>query len=245
MLEAAKGSMSFAASSTFAMNRHLVAGIAALVLLVLAGCRGPGEQDLSDAPTQPIAFFHSVHAGDNQIPCMYCHYSADRSVDAGIPAVRVCVGCHVPGSSVVTPQLATLAFPTADRDSTWNAEATKLVDYWRRQEAIPWVRVHRLPEHVRFPHSMHVQAGLQCQSCHGPVETMEEVYQFSSLQMGWCVDCHRGETELSEQEDAAIDQNSTFRQQLRAIVASGEDIGGFQGVHPDQRASTDCTVCHY
>src|SRR5690606_17152597 len=167
-------------------------GVMALVVLAIAGCRGPGAQTAASAPEQPILFMHSVHAGDNQIPCAYCHYTADRSVDAGIPAVRVCVGCHVPGSSVTPPAQAQLGFPTAERDSLWNAEATKLVEYWRRQEAIPWVRVHKLPEHVRFPHSVHVNVGLECQTCHGPVEQMEEVYRFSSLQMGWCIDCHRG-----------------------------------------------------
>lgn len=222
-----------------------IAGIAVLAAVVLSGCRGPGEQDPGDAPDQPIAFFHNVHAGQNQIACMYCHFSAERSVDAGIPAVRVCVGCHVPGSSISSPQQAQLAFPAADRDSTWNAEAIKLVDYWKRQESIPWVRIHKLPEHVRFPHSMHVQAGLQCQTCHGPVEEMEKVYQFSSLQMGWCIDCHRGNTELSAQEQASVEQNSTFIQEIRQVQANGGDIAGFEGVHPDQRASTDCTVCHY
>lgn len=229
------------------MTRVLsVAGIAVIAAGMLSGCRGPGEQDPDDGPDQPIAFYHNVHAGQNQMPCMYCHSSADRSVDAGIPSVRVCVGCHVPGSASAPPEQAQLAFPAAQRDSVWNREATKLVDYWRRQESIPWVRIHKLPEHVRFPHNMHVRAGLQCQTCHGPVEEMEKVYRFSSLQMGWCIDCHRGETELSAQEEAAVEQNSTFIQQYRrALPAAGENMGGFQGVHPDQRASTDCTVCHY
>jgi hypothetical protein len=74
---------------------------------------------------------------------------------------------------------------------------------------------------------------------------MEKVYQFSSLQMGWCIDCHRGKTELSPQETAAVEQNSTFLKQIRQVSATGEDMGGFKGAHPAQRASTDCTVCHY
>ena len=111
---------------------------------------------------------------------------------------------------------------------------------------MPWVRIHRLPEHVRFPHNSHVNAGLQCQTCHGPVQEMEGVYRFSSLQMGWCIDCHRGETELSAQEQAAVEQNSTFIQQYRRqLPAAGEDMSGWQGTFPNQRASIDCTVCHY
>ena len=105
----------------------------------------------------------------------------------------------MPGSAaaVATASQASLSFPTADRDSTWNAEANKLVGYWQRQEAIPWVRVHELPAHATFPHMSHVRVGLQCQTCHGPVQEMEKVYKFSSLQMGWCIDCHRGEIPLS------------------------------------------------
>ena len=222
-----------------------VAGIAVSFAVALSACRGPAEQDLADAPDQPIAFYHSVHAGQNQIPCMYCHSTADRSVDAGIPSVRTCVGCHVPGSAITAPENAQLAFPAAERDSLWNAEALKLVDYWKRQEAIPWVRIHKLPEHVRFPHFMHVNAGLECQTCHGPVEEMDEVYQFSSLQMGWCVDCHRGETELSEAEEAAVRRNSSFRREMATLAAAGQDIAGWEASRPRQRASIDCTVCHY
>jgi hypothetical protein len=94
---------------------------------------------------------------------------------------------------------------------------------------------------------MHVRSGLQCQTCHGPVQEMEKVYRFSSLQMGWCVDCHRGVTELSAQEEASVQQNSTFLQQVRLAAAAGNDTSSVNGMRPGyhQRASTDCTVCHY
>ena len=234
-------------SRTLDMIRAFIrSGVTALAVLAVAGCRGPGAQSASSAPEQPILFMHSVHAGENQIPCAYCHYTADRSVDAGIPAVRVCVGCHVPGSSAGgSPAQAQLSFPTAERDSLWNAEATKLVGYWQRQEAIPWVRVHKLPEHVRFPHDMHVSVGLQCQTCHGPVQEMEEVYQFSSLQMGWCIDCHRGGTELSAAEQQTVQERSSFIREMTQLASAGESLSGWRGTYPDQRASTDCVVCHY
>lgn len=220
-------------------------GVAALVVVAVAGCRGPGAETAGSAPEQPILFMHDVHAGENQIPCAYCHYTADRSVDAGIPSVRVCVGCHVPGSAVSPPAQAQLGFPTAERDSLWNAEASELVEYWRRQEAIPWVRIHKLPEHVRFPHNMHVNVGLECSTCHGPVQEMEEVYQFASLQMGWCIDCHRGQMDLSPEEEATVRERSSFVRQFTQLASAGEDIGGLVGTYPDQRASTDCVVCHY
>jgi hypothetical protein len=225
-----------------------VLSIAGVVLLVVVATgafylldRGPRQ-----GPEQPIAFYHSVHAGDNQIPCMYCHYTADQSMSAGIPAVKVCVGCHIPGSSAMDPQAVTaVAFPTAERDTFWHQEASKLVDYWRRGEPIPWVRVHDLPKHARFPHFSHVRVGLECSTCHGPVEEMDLVYRFSSLQMGWCIDCHRGVTELSPQEEASVRDRSTFVREIAAAAAAGVDLRGFEASHPNQRARTDCFVCHY
>jgi hypothetical protein len=187
-----------------------------------------------------------VHAGQNQIPCMYCHYTADQSPSAGIPSVKVCVGCHVPGSGAMEPEAVTqIAFPTAERDTFWHAEASKLVDYWRRGEPIPWVRVHNLPKHARFPHDSHVRVGLDCATCHGPVTEMDLVYQFSSLQMGWCIDCHRGTMALSQEEETTVRERSTFVRTLAEAEARGIDIAGVHSSHPNQRASTDCTVCHY
>jgi hypothetical protein len=220
-------------------------GIALLAVITVAGCRGPGAQSPSQAPDQPIAFYHNVHAGQNQIPCMYCHYNADRAPAAGVPSVQLCVGCHVPGSSVIPPEQAQLGFPGPDRDSLWHAEAQKLVGYWQRQESIPWVRIHQLPAHAVFPHMSHVRVGLQCQTCHGPVEEMEKVYRFSSLQMGWCVSCHRGELPLSEQELTTVQERSTFVRRIASLAAAGVDVRGVEATYPNQIASTDCFVCHY
>ena len=221
---------------------------AALSLLVLAvgSCRPyrpPAPVD------QPIAFYHNVHAGQNQIPCMYCHYSADRSVDAGIPSVRVCVGCHVPASSAPAAQRAQaqLAFPRVKpgNDSTWHREGLKLVNYWRLGQSIPWVRIHKLPDHVRFPHYVHVNVGLECASCHGDVAGMQEVRQVSSLRMGWCISCHRGETELTAAEQQRVTARSSFIRRMRGLQAAGGDRRGQLATYPRQRASTDCMVCHY
>jgi hypothetical protein len=196
-------------------------------------------------PAQPIEFYHSVHAGQNQIPCMYCHYTADRSNSAGLPSVGTCVGCHVPGGQVTPPEQAQAMFPTVERDSMWAAEIDKMVGYWRRGEAIPWVRVYNLPQHVQFPHSMHIQAGLECSTCHGPVEEMERVYQYSSLQMGWCVQCHTGQTPLSEEEERLVRERSMYVRRISALAEAGSSIAGQQARWPNQRASIDCVVCHY
>jgi hypothetical protein len=219
----------------------------ALLAVAATSCRGYSA-DEDDGPEQPIAFYHSVHAGQNKIPCMYCHYTADRSVDAGIPSVQLCVGCHVPASSAPTSLRgqAQLAFPKVKgNDSTWYNEGQKLVDYWRRGEGIPWVRIHKIPEHAKFPHYSHVNAGLQCQTCHGKVEEMKEVFQASSLRMGWCIDCHRGETPLSAAEEASVKARSSFVRKVNAMRESGGDVRGLTATYPNQRASTDCVVCHY
>lgn len=224
---------------------HRIFGLA-LVALAAASCRDY-KADESDGPDQPIAFYHSIHAGQNQIPCQYCHYSADRSPDAGLPSTQLCVGCHVPGGTAPTadPSQATLGVPSKQRDSLWNAEATKMVDYWKRQEQIPWVRIHRVPEHAKFPHYVHTKVGLQCQTCHGPVQEMEKVYQFSSLRMGWCIDCHRGEMPLSAAEEAAVRKNSSYVRKIATLAATGNDVSAARKAYPNQRASTDCVVCHY
>jgi hypothetical protein len=168
-------------------GRRAVLGVAGVIALAGTGITAATLAQFGGGGTeQPIAFPHDLHAGQvNQIPCMYCHYSADRSVDAGIPPVQVCAGCHVTAAGVMPPAQATAAFRG---DST---EIRKLVAYWREQQPIPWVRIYDLPDHAHFPHMRHVNAGVQCQECHGPVETMRVVEQFASLQMGWCIDCHR------------------------------------------------------
>jgi hypothetical protein len=218
----------------------------ALLAMAAGSCRKYGA-DEGEGPQQPIAFKHRVHAGQNQVPCANCHYTAERSVDAGIPSVQLCVGSHVPGSSGpgAVPSQASLAFPTAQRDTFWNRNANLLVNYWKRGEAIPWVRVHKLPEHVRFPHFMHVNAGLQCQTCHGKVEEMKTVYQFSSLRMGWCIDCHRGTTPISAAEEQSVRARSSFVRRVRELQAAGGDTRGQPATRPLQRATTDCVACHY
>jgi hypothetical protein len=233
------------------MTRALrIAALALLPVAVAAGCR---DYKPADPPEQPIAFYHNVHAGTvekggNAIPCMYCHYTADRSVDAGIPSTQLCVGCHVPGSSAPTALRgqAALAFPKVKgTDSTWFKEGQKLVNYWKNGEGIPWVRIHKIPEHAKFPHYTHVNVGLECQTCHGPVQEMKEMYQFSSLRMGWCIDCHRGEMPLSPKETAAVQARSSFIQRIRRLGENGADLRGLRATFPNQRASTDCMVCHY
>jgi hypothetical protein len=124
-----------------------------------------------EAPVQPIDFSHRVHAGDNQIACLYCHSGASRSTAAGVPSVSTCYECH---------RMIKLK----------NIETQKVIDHWQQKQPIPWVRVYSLPDYVYFSHKRHVQKGIACQDCHGQVQTMERISQQASLNMGWCLECH-------------------------------------------------------
>ena len=123
-------------------------------------------------PVQPIEFSHKVHAGDYEIPCLYCHSQARKSASAGVPSVNKCVGCH----DVVAAE---------------RPQIRQVMAYWANQEPIPWVKVHDLPDFVHFPHKRHVAADIECQECHGPVETMERVTRMAPMEMGLCLDCHK------------------------------------------------------
>jgi len=135
----------------------------------------PGDtvDNVGYKPQQPIPFSHKLHAGDKQIPCQYCHSSARRSITSGIPPLNTCMGCH---RLVAT-------------DKPW---IQKITESYKKNEPIAWVKVHDLPDFVRFSHKIHVSsAGLECQQCHGKVQEMEVLEQVAPLQMGWCIDCHQ------------------------------------------------------
>ena len=124
------------------------------------------------SPAQPIAFSHKVHAGDNRIPCLYCHYAARVSRHAGIPPASVCMNCH----SLLETQ---------------NVEIEKLKENVQEARPVRWIKVHNLPDFVYFNHSQHVLSGVACQRCHGEVERMDRIKQAAPLTMGWCLQCHR------------------------------------------------------
>ncbi len=124
------------------------------------------------APEQPIAFAHKVHAGDNRISCLYCHYGARTSRHAGIPSASICMNCHA----------------MLERQTV---EIEKLKEAFQMDRPVAWVKVHNLPDFVYFNHSQHVLSGVACQRCHGPVEAMDRVEQWASLTMGFCIECHR------------------------------------------------------
>ena len=139
----------------------------------------PATPVIADAPNgaaidptvQPIAFSHAHHVAEVGLACQLCHAYARRGPVAGIPSVQRCVGCH---QTVLSEQ----------------PEIVKVLEYWENEEPIPWVRVHDLPDHVRFAHKPHIRAGVVCAECHGTVEEMQAAVKVESLSMGWCLSCH-------------------------------------------------------
>lgn len=143
------------------------AGVLAILLFLMAS-----GGTATPAPQQPIAFDHSVHAGDAAIPCEFCHRGVGTQAAATVPSVEQCMFCH----SVV---------------KTDSPQIQLLQAHWDTQTPVNWTRVHRVPDHVRFVHAPHIQAGVACETCHGDVASMEEVKQVRSLAMGDCQGCHR------------------------------------------------------
>jgi len=192
----------------------------ALVLkTVIDGLFNVGVQQ-GYAPTQPIAFSHKVHAGDFQIDCNYCHTGVRTSKSANIPSVNICMNCH---SSIVKVTDAT----------ELSTEIQKIYDARDNNQPIEWVRVHNLPDLAYFNHAQHFNVGgIECQTCHGPIEEMEVVQQQENLTMGWCIDCHRT-TEIKV-DNGYYDRLLELHESVSGDPMVVEDIGGLE-----------CAKCHY
>jgi Cytochrome c7 and related cytochrome c len=210
----------------------IVLAVAAFFSVAILFAQGEGAHILWNrqgyAPEQPIAFSHRLHAGELQVACQYCHWAADRSRHAGVPAANVCMNCHrfvaAPlgairaedevaqeegrsPSRVVSPEIQKIY-------DALGLDESLAVDASREPESIRWIKIHRVPEYVKFDHRSHVSVGVACASCHGAVESMERVRQVESLSMGWCVNCHR---------------------RLNESGLGGRTV----------QASIDCVACHY
>lgn len=129
-------------------------------------------------PVQPILYRHDIHAGQYRIPCLYCHNNAANSFTANLPTVSTCMGCH-------------LVISAADSAGNTHPEIQKLRDYAANGQSIPWVRVFKISEHAHFPHMRHVNAAVPCQTCHGNIQQMPQVFMATDVNnMGWCTNCH-------------------------------------------------------
>jgi len=202
-------------------------------------------------PVQPIFYSHKVHAGINQINCLYCHGNAWESKSATIPAVNVCMNCH---KTITTYEKGPKLYDKEGQEVNGTAEIAKLYKYagfdparpndWDPTKAKPieWVRIHNLPDHVYFNHSQHIKAGnVQCQTCHGNIPEMDEVKQFSELSMGWCVNCHRSTKVDFNYDSTKGNKFYSIYEKFHNDIKSGKmdsvtvkDIGGLE-----------CQKCHY
>ncbi|MDT0605685.1 c-type cytochrome [Croceitalea rosinachiae] len=203
--------------------------------------------DQGYAPVQPIHYSHKVHAGDNKIECKYCHSSARVSKHSGIPSLNVCMNCHKSiyeyqgnpeGPSAedlangYTNEFYTKEIKKLYKAVGWDEENQK---YTGETQPVEWVRIHNLPDFAYFNHSQHVEVGkIECQTCHGPVEEMEVMYQYSPLTMGWCINCHR-ETEVQ------IADNGYYTK----IHEELSKKYGVEKLTAAQMGGLECGKCHY
>lgn len=180
----------------------------------LDGMYGVGVQQ-GYAPKQPIAFSHKLHAGQYKVDCNYCHTGVNRGKSATIPSANICMNCH----GVIKKE---------------SPEIQKIYTAIEKNQPIEWVRIHNLPDLAYFNHAQHVNVGgVQCQQCHGEIQTMEVVEQRSSLTMGWCIDCHR-KTDVNTKGNAYYDKLTELHAKKSKEPLKVADIGGLE-----------CSKCHY
>jgi hypothetical protein len=159
-------------------------------------------------PQQPIPFSHALHSGVMKMECLYCHSTAETGPHAGVPSMDLCMGCH----SIVR---------------TDSPHIQKLTEYYESGQPIPWVRIHQLPDHAFFNHRWHVAAGIACQTCHGPVEHMNVVQQWSKLEMGACMECHRQDTYVDQiNHPPTYHELPFYHRELEAAAAKPELMVG-------------------
>lgn len=184
--------------------------ILACVVLGTVGIAGyamfPSASNEGYYPEQPIPFSHKQHAGDFKMDCRYCHGLAYRSPHASVPALGICMNCHT---------VAGAGKPAIERMKKLYAEG----------KPVEWIRVHELPDHARFNHARHLAKGVSCQTCHGDVASMERITQVAPLTMGWCLNCHRGQTTPPEVVSQIYPGETK---------ADGKQIAPFH-----------CSTCHY
>ena len=231
----------------FYKNKAYLALLILLLFLVggyytIEGAIGLGRQK-DYMPEQPIFYSHKVHAGINQINCLYCHAGAEKSKHAMVPSENICMNCHKAIKDYSGPELVT----AEGRKIDGSAEIAKLYDYvgWdpaagkytKPGRPIEWVKIHNLPDHVYFNHSQHVVAGKQqCQTCHGAITEMDEVHQFAELSMGWCINCHR----TTKVQFADNNYYSIFEKLHQDIKDKKID-----SVTVEMVGGTECQKCHY
>ncbi|MEP3838300.1 MAG: c-type cytochrome [Algibacter sp.] len=227
----------------FVQNQFLMIVVAIFFLLSSAyfvyGYLSQIGVDQGYQPVQPIHFSHKIHAGDNGIDCKYCHSSARVSKTSGIPSLNVCMNCHksVYEYNGETSPEYTKEFYDGEIKKLYAAAGWDDAEqkYTGDAQPVKWVRIHNLPDFAYFNHSQHVTvAGVECQTCHGPVEEMEVMYQHAPLTMGWCINCHR-ETNIDVKDNAYYTKiHDELSKKYGVDELTAAQMGGLE-----------CGKCHY
>lgn len=229
----------------FVQNQFLVMTSVVLLLLSSAyfvyGYFMQVGVDQGYMPVQPIHYSHKIHAGANQIECKYCHSSARVSKHSGIPSLNVCMNCHQNIAEYngeedlengYTKDFYTKEIKKLYAAVGWDEENQR---YTGETQPVKWVRIHNLPDFVYFNHAQHVQVGeIACQKCHGPVEEMEIMYQYSPLTMGWCINCHR-------ETNVKVESNEYYAKIHEALSKKY----GVEKLTVAQMGGLECGKCHY
>lgn len=243
-IEVAKKEKSLPIWQAFAKNQFLVLVTVIFFLLTSAyfvyGWLMQIGVDQGYEPIQPIHYSHRIHAGDNGIDCKYCHSAAREGKHSNIPSLNVCMNCHKNISEVAE----TTATPEYSK-AFYDGEIQKLYDavgwdkanqkYTGKTQPVKWVRIHNLPDLVYFNHAQHVTVGgIECQTCHGPVEEMEIMKQHSPLTMGWCINCHR-------ETDVKLKDNDYYKKIHEELSRKY----GVEKLTAAQMGGLECGKCHY
>jgi|SRR5579871_320755 len=201
-------------------------------------------------PEQPIFYSHKVHAGTNQISCLYCHGNAWESKHAAIPSLNVCMNCHAAINDYHGGKLYREDGTEVDGTTeiqklySYTGYDPKSGKYTQPGKPVEWIKIHNLPDHVFFSHAQHIRAGkVQCQTCHGPITEMDEVKQFAPLSMGWCINCHRT-TKVDFPDSAAGNVGNKFYsiyEKFHNDLRSGK----IDSVTVEKIGGTECQKCHY
>jgi cytochrome c553 len=178
-------------------------------------------------PAQPVPFSHKVHAGQLGLDCRYCHSFVETAAHSNIPAAQVCMNCH----------------SQVQKD---NPKLAPLREAWATGKPVEWVQIHKTPDHAYFNHSVHINRGVSCVSCHGRVDQMDVVAQDQSLSMDWCLTCHRApETALRPLDKVtdlgwhAMPQGKESIEQAQLNL--GQKLKDQRGVNPPV---SNCAGCH-
>ena len=243
-IEVAQKEKSLPIWKAFAKNQFLMVVTAILFLLISAyfiyGFLMQVGVDQGYEPIQPIHYSHKIHAGDNGIDCKYCHSAARVSKHSNIPSLNVCMNCHKNISEVAETTATeehSKAFYDEQIDKLYTAVGWDKTtqSYTGKTSPVKWVRIHNLPDFVYFNHSQHVSvAGVECQTCHGPVEEMEVMGQFAPLTMGWCINCHR-------ETNVRVEDNEYYKK----IHEELSKKYGVSKLTAAQMGGLECGKCHY